>query len=83
MLRRLVITFGVDSDYVNSLMPLLIQQFVIEYARNGSAKKCFENLDENFIDLSDPRFQVKLKKIKRGRGNDPYEIPKARDKNDG
>ncbi len=84
MLRRLVITFGVDSDYVNSLMPLLVQQFVIEYARHGSSKKCFESLDDNFVDLSDPRFQVKLKKIKRGRGSDPYEIPpKARDKTDG
>lgn len=84
MLRRLVITFGVDSDYVNSLMPLLVQQFVIEYARNGSSKKCFEALDDNFVDLSDPRFQVKLKKIRRGMGSDPYAIPPTtKGKNDG
>ena len=84
MLRRLVVTFGVDSDYVNSLMPLLVQQFVIEYARHGSSKKCFESLDDNFVDLSDPRFQVKLKKIRRGRGHDPYEIPpKTKGKLDG
>lgn len=83
MLRRIVVTFGVDSDYVNSLMPLLVQQFVIEYARHGSSKRCFESLDDNFVDLSDPRFQVKLKKIRRGRGTDPYEIPRARDNKDG
>ena len=38
MLRRIVVTFGVDSDYVNSLMPLLVQQFVIEYARSALNK---------------------------------------------
>jgi len=75
MLRRLVIVFGVDSDYVNSLMPLLIQQFAIDYARNGKTKMCFQSLDENFIELSDPRFHAKLKKMRRGRGKDPYAIP--------
>lgn len=79
MLRRLVIVFNVDSDYVNSLMPLLIQQFAIDYARTKKTKAAFHNLDENFIELSDPRFQTKLKKMRRGRGTDPYAIPGGRD----
>lgn len=72
ILRRLVVRYNLSARYVSKYMPLMTNQFVYDYARGQSVRKCFELVDLNFIDLLPRVERVKVLKVKTGRGLDPF-----------
>ncbi|NBS68886.1 hypothetical protein EBT31_08200, partial [bacterium] len=54
--------------------PLLLQQFVYDYSRAQSVRKCFELVDVNFIDLIPKKDRQQIEKRQHGRGKDPFRL---------
>lgn len=74
ILRRLCIKYDVPGNYVDQFMPLLLQQFVYDYSRAQSVRKCFELVDVNFIDLIPKKDRQQIEKRQHGRGKDPFRL---------
>ena len=74
ILRRLCIKYDLPQHYVDQFLPLLLQQFVYDYSRAQSVRKCFELVDVNFIDLIPKADRQKIEKRTHGKGKDPFRL---------
>lgn len=74
LLRRLAIKFDLPVEFVDRFIPLLMQQFVYDYSRAATIRKCFELADVNFLDLIPKEERQKIEKKQLGLGKDPFRI---------
>lgn len=74
ILRRLCVKYDLPQHYVDQFLPLLLQQFVYDYSRAQSVRKCFELVDVNFIDLIPKVDRQKIEKRQHGKGKDPFRL---------
>lgn len=72
LLRRLTIKYNLPVEYVDNFIPLLMQQFVYDYSRAQTVRKCFELVDVNFLDLIPRDDRQKIEKRAHGLGKDPF-----------